>query len=252
MAVLLGVAEREKEAVELSANPTMSVTIQPIAQRSSLGELAFKELLHKIVDGTLAPGERLEATSLAASIGISRTPLRGALNELAEMGFVVVRPKSSTRVAEWGIADMRDRLRVLRRALTDGRTIRPRVDVPFAPDEHFTVGEVLIFLRNAESILHREFGHAASHLARGVVLPLQYFFATGGWKKFMVDLKEAPFDLRLRRSSQFSDCTYQGSGYTHARSELLRIADILDLKLAVAQRLTGGGQATAIHGSVQS
>lgn len=52
-----------------------------------------------IVDGTLAPGEQLRDGELAERLGVSRTPVREALLELAQVGLVQATPGRSTVVA---------------------------------------------------------------------------------------------------------------------------------------------------------
>ena len=46
-----------------------------------------------IVDGGLAPGERLNEVHLATALGVSRTPVREALNRLVAEGAVVAKPR---------------------------------------------------------------------------------------------------------------------------------------------------------------
>ena len=45
-----------------------------------------------IAVGKLAPGQHLDETSLAEEFGVSRTPIREALIQLASMGIVEMRP----------------------------------------------------------------------------------------------------------------------------------------------------------------
>lgn len=52
-----------------------------------------------IVDGALAPGERLRDAELAHRLGVSRMPVREALARLADEGFVEVAANRWTRVA---------------------------------------------------------------------------------------------------------------------------------------------------------
>lgn len=52
-----------------------------------------------ILSGDLAPGERLDETRLAARFGVSRTPVREALLQLASGGLVEMRPRQGAVVA---------------------------------------------------------------------------------------------------------------------------------------------------------
>jgi DNA-binding GntR family transcriptional regulator len=56
---------------------------------TSLGEEVYRRLRQAIVDGDLAPGERLVETALARSMQVSRTPVREALHHLTAEGLVV-------------------------------------------------------------------------------------------------------------------------------------------------------------------
>ncbi len=51
------------------------------------------------MDGTLEPGERLNDDDLIAWLGVSRTPIREALAELARAGLIEMAPNRYTRVA---------------------------------------------------------------------------------------------------------------------------------------------------------
>ena len=55
-----------------------------------------------IAVGTLAPGQHLDETELAARFKVSRTPIRETLIQLASMGLVVIRPRRGAVVAELG------------------------------------------------------------------------------------------------------------------------------------------------------
>ena len=52
----------------------------------------YERLRELIIDGRLAPGTRIVETDVAARLGVSRTPVRGALQRLQQEGFVVDSP----------------------------------------------------------------------------------------------------------------------------------------------------------------
>lgn len=77
----------------------MPVPSRPSPRRTLLREEVYAALRDAIVDGTLAPGERLRDPELEAWLGVSRTPIREALLRLEEAGLVITRPGRSTTVA---------------------------------------------------------------------------------------------------------------------------------------------------------
>jgi len=59
-----------------------------------------------ILNGQLAPCQELRQELLAAKLGVSRTPLREALNRLASQGLVEFRPHRSAVVTEFSLHDL--------------------------------------------------------------------------------------------------------------------------------------------------
>jgi DNA-binding GntR family transcriptional regulator len=63
-----------------------------------------QEVVHAIeralLNGTLAPGQRLLETDIARQMGISKGPVREALRQLEQLGLVVSYPQRGTFVAE--------------------------------------------------------------------------------------------------------------------------------------------------------
>ena len=68
-------------------------------ERDLLRDRAYATLRDAIVDGTLAPGERLRDQELCEWLGLSRTPVREALSRLEQDGLVETEPQRFTRVA---------------------------------------------------------------------------------------------------------------------------------------------------------
>lgn len=78
---------------------------------SALVDETYRSLGEAIVDGRLRPGDRLRDVELAALMGISRTPVREALQRLERIGLVEVAANRYTRVAalsERARRDMRE------------------------------------------------------------------------------------------------------------------------------------------------
>lgn len=85
--------------------PVPSISLPP---RPLLRDDVYARIRDAIVDGTLAPQEQLRDTELATWLGVSRTPVREALLELARAGLVRAVPGRSTVVAPLEDREVRD------------------------------------------------------------------------------------------------------------------------------------------------
>ena len=84
----------------------MSIEVSaPIQRRPLHNELADR-LRHMIVEGELAPGEKLSEKDLCGRFGVSRTPLREAMKVLATEGLVLLTPNRGSAVAKLTLADL--------------------------------------------------------------------------------------------------------------------------------------------------
>jgi DNA-binding GntR family transcriptional regulator len=83
----------------------MSVRLAPL-EPESLVDQAYDRLRSLILGGGLLPGEQLRQETLAGELGISRTPLREALNRLASEGLIEFRLHRSAVVAEFPQSDI--------------------------------------------------------------------------------------------------------------------------------------------------
>jgi DNA-binding GntR family transcriptional regulator len=66
-----------------------AVESQSDMDRKGRGEYTYLRLRELIVHGLLAPGSRIIETEVAERLGVSRTPIRSALQLLQQEGFVV-------------------------------------------------------------------------------------------------------------------------------------------------------------------
>jgi DNA-binding GntR family transcriptional regulator len=78
-----------------------------VVARSLLRDDAYRAIRDAIVNGTLAPGERLNDGDLARWLGVSRTPVREALTRLDEAGLVRTRPGRYTMVSPLDVRAVR-------------------------------------------------------------------------------------------------------------------------------------------------
>jgi len=67
---------------------------------SSLTQTIYQLLRDRIRAQDYTPGERIRLDALASQLGVSRTPVREALNQLAAEGLIEIRPRRGTFVAQ--------------------------------------------------------------------------------------------------------------------------------------------------------
>jgi len=72
----------------------------------SLATLVAQRLREAIIDGQFALGAMIPEETLASSFGVSRTPVREALNQLQLLGLVTIRPQRGSYVFEASEADI--------------------------------------------------------------------------------------------------------------------------------------------------
>ena len=83
-----------------------------------LREVVYLSLRKAILKEQLKPGERLMENTLAAKLGVSRTPVREAIRMLSDEGLVLLIPRRGAQVARISRKELNDVLEV-RRSLED-------------------------------------------------------------------------------------------------------------------------------------
>lgn len=71
-------------------------------------ERLVDQLRTLILSRNLSPGERLVQNDLAEQLGVSRTPVREALHQLASEGLVTILPNKGATVAKLELSDLED------------------------------------------------------------------------------------------------------------------------------------------------
>ncbi|AZK98034.1 MULTISPECIES: GntR family transcriptional regulator [Streptomyces] len=93
----------------------------------SLGDQVYLEVRERIIDGRCPSGHRVVERELADELGVSRIPVREALQRLEAEGFITVRARRGAFVAPLGPAeaadffDIRERLEALAASLAAAR-----------------------------------------------------------------------------------------------------------------------------------
>jgi DNA-binding GntR family transcriptional regulator len=82
--------------------------IPALSHAPALRQQVYDTLEKLIIDGDLAPGERLGESELAEQLGVSRNPVREALTVLAHVGWVDIRPRVGAEVHTPSPKEMED------------------------------------------------------------------------------------------------------------------------------------------------
>src|SRR5579863_1914210 len=93
------------------------VTIERVARPQSLARLAYDQLRAGILDGNFQVGQKLSAVFLAQEMGMSRSPVRYAIERLASEGLMRLTPGGAI-IPSPGRGDLLDALAV--RAVLEG------------------------------------------------------------------------------------------------------------------------------------
>ena len=81
--------------------------------RRLLRDIAYETMRAAILDGTLAPGEKLQDAKLVSWLNLSRTPIREAIARLEQDGLVESFPQRFTRVAPLDRDQARDSFQIV-------------------------------------------------------------------------------------------------------------------------------------------
>jgi DNA-binding GntR family transcriptional regulator len=85
---------------------TASMTLPSFARRTSLREQVADALRAAVVSGEMKPGHLYSAPTLAARFGVSATPVREAMLDLAKQGLVEVVPNKGFQVTSISDAEL--------------------------------------------------------------------------------------------------------------------------------------------------
>ena len=232
--------------------PWLTPTLQDDARQErvaqlrevSLSQLVRDDVLDRILNGTLVPGQRINEPDVAKRLQVSRVPVREALRELVSSGLVVARKHSGVFVRELDATEVRELYAL--RALLDGYagrcvaqlTSRPRARLVTLLDEPIEAMNEAAHALDVQRYYRENLrfhwtivdGAGNTELAnsyRGVVQKLH-----------LARLKNLSHDSGMRRSiAEHQAITQALRDGDHALSERLMVAHVDDAfdRLAPAQ-----------------
>jgi len=74
----------------------------------SMKKQAYQHILQKMMRGELAPGMQISELSVAAELGVSRSPVRDALGQMVSEGMVERVPRFGTVIKKFSIQEVSD------------------------------------------------------------------------------------------------------------------------------------------------
>ena len=71
-------------------------------------EKAYEIIRTAVLNGDFVPGDRLKEEQLVDLCGVSRTPIRDAIKQLAAENYLVMKPNYGAQVAKWSAQEIED------------------------------------------------------------------------------------------------------------------------------------------------
>lgn len=187
-------------------------------------------LRNKIFDGEFAPGAHLMEITLANELGVSRTPVRGAMARLADEGLLVYLPNKGFQVRRFNAKDVFDAFSV--RANLEGMGCRLIVERGLDRDAH---GQLAAMLGEQGKLLqHKEWTAARASLWHDLNLEFHRKLLAMADNRWLIEAvhrsRQLPiiFDSNLRpHHRDESSLIYRREQALHALDEHSRIVDAL-------------------------
>lgn len=107
---------------------------QSVSEKSvtSSTDKAYEYMKSAVMQGDLKAGDRVKEAQIAEAIGVSRTPIRHALQKLAAQGFLEMLHHQGARVVDWSSQDLSE--------ITDLRALLEGFGAGVAADKITKVG----------------------------------------------------------------------------------------------------------------
>jgi DNA-binding GntR family transcriptional regulator len=126
-----------------------------LAKIPNLTELTYRSIKQNLLDGTLGELSRLTEESLATQLGISKSPVREALNRLEAEGLVCIEPRRGAYVRQFSAKEIRD-LYDLREILEVHSIDAANVTPKLLNDLSASINRTKKFLKDGNKLEHIE------------------------------------------------------------------------------------------------
>ena len=196
-------------------------SLSGVHKRPLLRDNVFESILNAIVDGTFEPGERLKDTELEAWLGVSRTPIREALQRLERAGLVMALPGRATIVAPYDQASTVSTQQVV----AGLHEVAARLAVPLLTEDHLSA------MAEANSRFEQALQDAAVDLALRADDDFHAVFVTVSGNPVLQELLEQTTPV-LRRVERMRFGSFAARGSVAQHAEIIRLARLGDTEAA--------------------
>lgn len=139
--------EHTGSSISCDAKTRMKLTTQLEAGFPRLlSEVAYERIKESIRTAEIQPGQPLSEKKLSSLLGISRTPIRQAIQQLAQEGLVQIIPGRAVTVASLSVQEVMDAVRV--RSILEPELVRlAAISIP--PDGLETLRATILVMETA-------------------------------------------------------------------------------------------------------
>jgi DNA-binding GntR family transcriptional regulator len=99
---------RATHVMTVTAEPMIDSVISKLDPRPNLTELAYLSIKRSMMEGKIAPEQRLTEDLLASQLGISKSPVREALNTLQGEGLIRIESRKGAYLRVFSVQDVND------------------------------------------------------------------------------------------------------------------------------------------------
>jgi DNA-binding GntR family transcriptional regulator len=141
----------QKDHVEFSK----SMMMIKLAKTPNLTELTYRSIKQSLLNGTLGERSRLTEESLASQLGISKSPVREALNRLEAEGLVSIEARRGAFVRQFSPKEIRD-LYNMRLVLEEHAVVTAEITPNFLRDLEASINQTKKLLKAGDKLGHIE------------------------------------------------------------------------------------------------
>jgi DNA-binding GntR family transcriptional regulator len=132
-----------------------SMMMIKLVQTPNLTERTYRSIKQSLLNGTLGEQSRLTEESLASQLGISKSPVREALNRLEAEGLVCIEARRGAFVRQFSAKEIRD-LYDIRLVLEEHSVVAAAITPKFLSDLAASINRTMKFLKAGNKLEHIE------------------------------------------------------------------------------------------------